>query len=362
MNLVPVKVARLIQQNGLKGNNQSLMHGNTGICIFFNHLAQKTGNPEYQKTADDLISEVFTNLTSLSPPDFENGLAGIGWGIEYLVQNNFAEGDTDEILGEIDNNIFRILNEESITSFEMTNGLTGYLFYLISRLKNKTLPFSTPQQINRDLLILTINRIYELATAQFPHIVKEINFDLLWRFPVMLLGLSEAFRLSIYNEKINCIIKQWIPNLEAYIPSMHINRLYLAVALMQIYSQIPYPRLEKQIRILLFGTDFNKLKTEINPDQLNIRFGWPGFIILLHQALKLIPPDYPNYSELKSTFKFILKKYKNTLKTTQQSDIVSKSKQLGICEGITGIGLFSLFMTDLIPSKRKGKPEMIALT
>ena len=236
------------------------------------------------------------------PADFEDGLAGIGWGIEYLVQNKFAEGDTDEILEEIDNKVFKVLNEESLTSFELTNGLTGYLFYLINRLKNKSVTLSMPQRINLELMILTINKIYELVTVQFPLIVKEINFDLLWRFPVMVYGLCEAFKLNIYNEKISCMVRQWIPNLEAYVPSMHINRLYLAVALMHTHSLISFPRLEKQIQILLFGTDFNTLVTEINPEQKNIRFGWPGFIILLHHAIGLIPSNYPNYSQLKSTY------------------------------------------------------------
>ena len=338
------KIARAILQNGVKGNNQSLMHGNTGICIFFNHLGKLTGDPEYQKTADEIITEVFTNLHSLSPADFENGLAGIGWGIEYLVQNNFAEGDTDEILEEIDNRVFRVLNEESLSSFEITNGLTGYLFYLINRLKNKTGPPSIPQLINRELLILTINKIDELATTQFSLMVKEMVFDLMWRYPVMLYGLSEAFRLNIYNEKINCIIKQWIPNLEAYIPSMHINRLYLATALMQIYTQIQYPRLEKQIRILIFSIDFNILKTEINPDQINVRYGWPGCIILFRQALRLIPPDYPNYPQIKSTYNFILKKYSDTLNSIQLLHLIPGTKKSGISEGIAGIGLFKLFI------------------
>lgn len=351
IDYVSRNIARIIQQNGLKGNNPGLMHGNTGICIFLNHLAKKTGNQEYQKLADDFISEVFTNLYAMSPADFENGLAGIGWGIEYLVENNFAEGDTNEILEEIDNKVFRVLNEESLTSFEITNGLTGYLFYLISRLKNKTEPYSMPQQINRELLILAINKIYDLVTPQFPFIVKESSFDLMWRFPVMLLGLSEAYKLNIYNEKIICIIQQWIPNLEAYIPSMHINRLYMAIAIMKIYSQIPDPRLEKQIQILLFGTDFNSLKTEIHPDKVNLRFGWPGFIILLYQAVEIIPSSYPNYLHLTSTYKFILNKYAGPLVGIQPSDLIPKSKQSGISEGIAGIGLFCLFMFPELPKE-----------
>lgn len=344
MNNHVIKLAQFIQQNGLTGTNHGLMHGDTGNSIFFYHLARETGNPDYEKIADDLLDKVFANLSSSGPVDFENGLAGIGWGIEYLVQNNFAKGDTDKILEEVDNKVFRVLNEESLSSFELTTGLTGYLFYLINRLKNKTTPISMAQRINRELLILTINKIDELATVQFPLIVKEMHFDLMWRFPVMLAGLSETFKLNIYNEKIICMIKQWMPNLEAFIPSLQINRIYLATALMQICYHIPDQRLEKQIQILLFATDFEVLKTEINQTEINIRYGWPGFICLIHQALEKIPSDYPNYSHLKTTYQYIIKKYIDTIINMQLSDLKPNAKQSGISEGIAGVGLFSLFI------------------
>lgn len=339
-----IKLAQIVQKNGLSGTNHGLMNGNTGLSIFFYHLARKTYNPEYEQIADDLLDKVFANLSSMSPTDFENGLAGIGWGIEYLVQNKFAEGVTDEILEEVDNKIFKALNEENQISFELTTGLTGQLFYLLNRLKNRTSQGSISQQINRELLILTINKIDELVPNQFPGIVKEMHFDLMWRFPLMLSGLSEATRLNVYNEKINCMIKQWIPNLESYIPSMQINRIYLATTLMQICSHFPDQRLEKQIQILLFATDFKILPTEIDPDQLNMRFGWPGFILLLNTAIETIPPDYPNYPQLRSACHTILKKYEATIKTMQISELNPNPKQFGLSEGVAGIALFDLLM------------------
>ncbi len=347
-------IAKIIHQKELI-NDQSLLHGNTGLSVLFYHLAKKTGLSEYQKTADDLIEVVFKNLNSSSPSDFESGMAGIGWGVEYLIQNNFVEGDSDDILEEVDNKVFKVLNEESINSLEVSNGLTGYLLYLISRLKNKSPYSSMPQQINRELLILTINRIYENLTTQLPFIVKDISFDLLWRYPMIINGLGEAFKLNIHNEKISCMMKQWTTSFESYIPSMQIYRLYLAVALIRIHSQIPLARLEKQIQILLFSTDFNILKTEINPGLMIVRFGWPGFVIVLQAALKLFPSSYPNYLEIKSTYEFICDKYLNTLNDLKVSPLTPRAKQLGISEGIAGLGLFSLFMPDLFQkSKVKG--------
>jgi hypothetical protein len=342
-------IARIIQQDGLNESGQSLFHGKTGLSVFFYQLAQKTGDPGYIKIADDLLDSVFTNMTSLSPADFENGFAGIGFGIEYLVQNNFVEGDTDVILEEIDNKVFRVLNEESINSFELTNGLTGYLFYLISRLKNKTEPLSMAQQINRELLILSINKIYDLVTVQFPLIVKDICFDLAWKFPVMLIGLNEAYSLNVYNQKINCIIRQWLPNLEAYIPSMHINRLYLSVVLRQLFTRIPDPRLEKQIKILLYGIELDTLLSEVDSNQNNLRFGWPGSLLILDQAIKIVPSGYPNYKYLHEAYEKIINGNITSLKNPDLADYKTSHTKFGISEGLAGIGLLSLLVPELLP-------------
>lgn len=343
-----IKLAQIIQQNAFTGSNHGLMNGNTGISIFFYHLTRKTDNPDYEKIADGLLDKAFANLSLLAPVDFENGLAGIGWGIEYLVQNNFAEGNTDEILEEVDNKVFRALNEDSHTSFELTTGLTGYLFYLINRLKNINTPISIAQHINRELLILTINKIDQMVPAQFPSIVKDINFDLFWRFPAILFGLHNAFKLNIYNEKIICMVRQWLPYFETYLPSLHINRLFLAVVMKQITSQIPDKRLEKQIQILLFATDFEVLKTEVDHNIINIRIGWPGVAWLLNVASKELTPDLPNYQFITQTYYSIIDRHSDQLEKRQQSIPVETSIQYGPGLGLTGIGLMELLWPGII--------------
>lgn len=342
MNSFTAEIAKIIHNNGLSGINNGLLQGNTGLCIFFYLLSRQTNNPGYEKLADDLLDKAVANLTTSVSADFANGLAGIGWGIEYLVQHGFAEGDTDEILEEVDNKVFKALNEENHISFELGNGLTGYLFYLISRLKDKPEPHSIAQRINRELLILTINKIDELATAQFPTLVKETQFDLFWRFPVMLYGLTEAFQLNIYSAKIGCMIQQWLPYFEAYLPSLHINRLFLAVILNRICSMMPESRLEKQCRILLFATDFETLKTEVGHGLLNIRIGWPGAAWLLNRASEEIPADWPNQRLIYKTYLEIAEMHKNPLENFVIDNQQFTSMQFGLSLGLAGVGFLEI--------------------
>ncbi len=347
MNSYSIQIVKLIQQGERAGTMQGLMQGNVGLCLFFYHLAQSENNAEYEDLADNLLDKVFDNLSTSTFADFENGLSGIGWGIEYLVQNGFAEGDTDKILEEVDNKVFKALHDENLISFELGNGLTGYLFYLINRLKKPTNARSLAQRINRELLILVINKLDEVVTTQFPSITKEMNFDLFWRFPVVIFGLVESYDLGIYNEKIKNMIYQWIMNFEAYLPSMHIYRLYLATVLSIVNSRLPNERLEKQIQILLFATDFEVLKAEVDPDAMNIRFGWPGFAWLLQQASQFIPTTYLNHGMIDLSRREIITKYKYSLRNRPIDNLVANPKQYGLSEGATGIGLMELLYSEI---------------
>src|SRR5690554_1095395 len=90
-------------------DNLGLMHGKMGISICFFHLARQTGNKIYEDYAGELIDEIYDEISIHTPVDFKNGLAGIGWGIEYLAQNGFIEADTDIVLDEFDQQIFKEL-------------------------------------------------------------------------------------------------------------------------------------------------------------------------------------------------------------------------------------------------------------
>ncbi len=144
------------------------MHGKMGICIFFYHLARKTGDKNYEEFAGELLDEIFEEIDIKTPLDFENGLTGIGWGIEYLVQNGFAEGDTNEILAAIDNSVlggilarpFTIMDDQEIYSIGL---------YYLARLKGKE-----SADDNLSLLRIKTHMVYLLEDCKRLLIRKEM--------------------------------------------------------------------------------------------------------------------------------------------------------------------------------------------
>ena len=139
------RIARHLMMHASFLPNIGLYHGKMGIVLFFAHYARNTGNTLYEDFAGELLDEVYEEIHSALPVDFESGLCGIGWGIEYLLQNGFMEGDADEALAELDANMME-RDLRRITDYSMRTGLEGISCYVSKRInspfrKHGKLPF-----------------------------------------------------------------------------------------------------------------------------------------------------------------------------------------------------------------------------
>ena len=114
------RIANVLLLNASFIDNPGLLNGKMGIAIFFYNYAKYSSKNSYKEYADELI-DTSTHV------NFENGLTGIGWGIEYLVNNEFVAADTDEALINLDNEIYRHrINSPILLS--KGNDLFGYDF------------------------------------------------------------------------------------------------------------------------------------------------------------------------------------------------------------------------------------------
>jgi lantibiotic modifying enzyme len=95
------------------------------ISVLVCHYSLHTGNKIYADYTYELKDEIYEEITKSTPVDFANGLAGISWGIEYLVKNKFVQTDTDEALSEIDSVFYPKRIKPSILINE-SDDLFGY--------------------------------------------------------------------------------------------------------------------------------------------------------------------------------------------------------------------------------------------
>lgn len=137
-------------------SNLGIYNGRMGCVLFLYHYSRYTGNVLFAQFADELLDEICEKITANTSWNFSMGLAGIGWGIEYLAHCRFIEGDTNDILSEIDKknmeyDVCRISN----TSLE--KGTEGLAWYILSRLMSQ---HKVGQPFD-DVYLNSIRKVYE---------------------------------------------------------------------------------------------------------------------------------------------------------------------------------------------------------
>lgn len=132
---------------GASTKNVGLLDGKMGVVIVFYKLGRKYNNEVYTMYADDLLDKVFEDIHVKTPLDFESGLVGIGWGLEYLIQNKYVEADSLDVCEVIDSQLMN-LDIRRIQDYSLEKGLNGILQYVLGHINNcisqkSKLPFDT---------------------------------------------------------------------------------------------------------------------------------------------------------------------------------------------------------------------------
>ena len=127
------QIANMLVLNGTLTDSSGLIHGKTGIAVFFFHYARYADNELFADYALELISEMQTQIHANSPANYETGIAGIGVGIDYLIRNNYLNADKD-IFNDFDQRMVRAVMYDPWQNFSLYDGLTGYGRYWMMRL------------------------------------------------------------------------------------------------------------------------------------------------------------------------------------------------------------------------------------
>lgn len=280
-------------------DNLGLMHGKMGIAIYFFHLARETKNQIYENYAGELIDEIYEEITVNTPLDFENGLAGIGWGIEYLVQNGFIDAVADNVLED-----FYIRLQPSQYKFQGTglmNGLLGLGAFYLKRLQN---PTSSDEKvttlINKQILIHLIDELERRIKDEgiIDLINKNTVFDLAWDFPILITFLSEVYQLNLLNFKVGRLLRQLMDPLfqPESIFVQHSKRLQMVLAFENVIKckveQWQDGAIEKLIQNLLTGIVRETISSELTPNSAFMQNGTSGIAWINNRLFQLTDEEY----------------------------------------------------------------------
>lgn len=134
------EISDILLKNTEKLNgNIGIMGGKAGIALFFFYYARLTMEEKYVDFAHQLINEIFDEINKeVSIHTLAGGLAGVGWIMEHLVQNDFVEADTDEILESLDPFLHNaMIYDIEKGNYDFLHGAVGCGAYFLSRLGKK---------------------------------------------------------------------------------------------------------------------------------------------------------------------------------------------------------------------------------
>lgn len=275
-------------------DNLGLMHGKMGIAIYFFHLARETKNSIYEDYAGELIDEIYEEISIHTPCDFENGLAGIGWGIEYLVQNGFIDADTDEVLEEFDIRMIHEITYHVPEDIGLLKGLAGYVVYFIKRVK-ESVGKNRNTKANWDALLKAINLLEQNIIEKqrgdkLEGLWTELDrFDITWNFTMVLWILSELYESGIYQKEAERIIQNILNifKIKNNHPRLQSNCLLLSLAIEKLkhskFEIFPHSFLD-DLSQLLNNLKRESILNELAPNSAFLQNG-AGGIAYIYQHL-----------------------------------------------------------------------------
>ena len=133
------QIAKILASNNLFDSEKdlSLFSGQTGIALSLFYYGKFSQDEQFYNIGFEKLQMVLDQLGEQEiTSSFCNGLAGIGWTIQHLCENEFLEFDADEILMDFDEILVesskKIISGKS-PNIDFLHGLSGIVYYLLYR-------------------------------------------------------------------------------------------------------------------------------------------------------------------------------------------------------------------------------------
>lgn len=310
-----------------------LANGKMGLSIYFFCMGRLRQETEYTATGEKILDSLWKDIKNIHSIDVKDGLSGIGLGIDYLIKNNYVEGDINKILEDVDNEIFKQLSYPKYSNTLDSLSLIHILYYLCQRypsLKNG----SESQYLYQELIIQTVNNLYKDMDSSFYEEPFSYNID--YPLPQYLFVLSKIYSLGFYNDRLIKIIEELIYKVSSILPRLHSNRLYLLWGMVALNKIINDKQLREQISLLKKHTDFEYIfNNKTNYKNIFFKDSIMSIYLLIRNLQDQFDPK-----EIESVNESI----KNNIYFSETWNLLDKNKHffekhIGLYDGYAGISL-----------------------
>ena len=227
--------------------NIGLLTGNIGIAIFAAHINTIYNNIDVNNSMENALNKCFSALENDgSNHKFADGLAGICWGINHLVNKKIIDTDVDLLFEDLEIPLLaESENDMRANFFDFIHGGLGASIYAFDRLDN----IKAKIHISK-----TVNYIYEYAEilneeVKWKTIINinegvekiEYNLGLSHGIPSIIWVLCKSYDSNIETEKCSQLIKgsiNWILKQKLNINSISLFPSAIEIGRLQKHSRL----------------------------------------------------------------------------------------------------------------------------
>ena len=136
------------------------------------HLARDTKQEHYEDQAMEILETIQSEIGPHSSPDYKSGLAGIGSGILYLINEGFVEADPEEVFAEFDLFLLNYIYFTDLKDLSFNTGFVGVASYFLNRIKTSTASDDSLSILKLKTILISIldvlSAIYEMNGYTHP--------------------------------------------------------------------------------------------------------------------------------------------------------------------------------------------------
>ncbi|MEA3477357.1 MAG: lanthionine synthetase C family protein [Bacteroidota bacterium] len=199
------EIAEVFYNLDYQETDSSLMVGKSGIVLFLLYHARVFRNEHSNDLAFALLNQILDEIRDHNDSfTYADGLAGVAWLIEHLIQQDFLDFDQEESLEEIDRTLSKLMKLDfRHGNFDFLHGGLGYGMYFLERFKRKKDPAYLVDLIDSldKIAIKDKNgQISWKADIHLDEIIYGVNLGMAHGLPGVIAFLSRLYQMGIDKE------------------------------------------------------------------------------------------------------------------------------------------------------------------
>ncbi len=132
------EIYHVLKHADLEDMHHGVLSGISGLSLFQFYYSRLTDEEEPADVGVDMITKTIQGINEgYAFPTFCTGIAGAGWVLELLNEEEFIDIDNDELLVDLDEYLFNVMKENMNEGlYDFLHGAIGYGYYFLKRYEN----------------------------------------------------------------------------------------------------------------------------------------------------------------------------------------------------------------------------------